>query len=121
MKRIAIPVENNKLSEYLGKCKHFEIVDIDGEMIQKQLVEMPKFNTETNLLNWLTAKGVTDLIMFKIDKLKLQSLLAHKINLFVGIKVIDTEAIITDYLDGRLCSDSNVISEIIENDNLNAI
>ena len=117
MKRIAIPVENNKLSKYLGKCKHFEIVDINGKMIQKQVVEKPKFNTETNLLNWLIAKGVTDLIMFKIDKLKLQTLLTHKINLFIGIKVNDIEAIITDYLDGRLYSDGNIISEIIENEN----
>lgn len=115
MKRIAIPIESNKLSQYLGKCKHFEIVEIDENSIKRNLVKVPYFNIKTELTVWLAGLGVTDVIMYKTDYLMLKILQTYKVNLFIGIRTNVPDDLINDYQDGKLCSDGKIISEIIDN------
>lgn len=114
MKRIAIPIERGKLSEYFGKCKHFEIFEIDEKFIKKNIVEVPSFKLKTELPNWLASKGVTDVIMYKIDKLILKMFQTHKMNLFIGVRMNYSDSIINDYVNGKLYSDDIIISEIID-------
>ncbi len=82
---------------------------------------MPNKQTEIDLPNWLITTGVSDLILYKIDRLKLLKFQSYKINVFIGIKRNDLDTTITDYLNGRLYSDGKIISEIIENNNLKPI
>ncbi|MRT92509.1 hypothetical protein [Ancylomarina sp. 16SWW S1-10-2] len=113
MKRIAIPIERGKLSEYFGNCNHFEIFEIDERFTEKNRLEVP-FKLKTELPNWLASEGVTDVIMYKIDKLILKMFQTHKMNLFIGVRIDYPNNIINDYIDGKLYSDDTIISEIID-------
>jgi hypothetical protein len=114
MKRIAIPIERSKLSEYLGKCKHFEIFEIGKDTIKQDSIKVPYFMIKTELPGWLASVGVTDVIMYKIDKLVLKRFQKHKINLFIGVHSKVPENLIRDYLEGKLWSDGEIISEILD-------
>ena len=114
MKRIAIPIERGKLSEYFGNCNHFEIFEIDEKFIEKSILEFPLFKLKTELPNWLASKGVTDVIMYKIDKLILKMFQTHKMNLFIGVEMDYPDRITNDYIDGKLYSNDTIISEILD-------
>lgn len=112
MKRIAIPVSEEKLSEYFGQCSHYEIFEIDMDIIHRKVAEIPPYNDITKLPEWVASQGITDVITYKIDKLIISLFMQNKINLFVGIKVNTPQAIIEEYLNGTLKSDYSIISEI---------
>ena len=114
MKRIAIPISGEKLSEYFGQCDHYEIFEINIDSIQKKMAEIPTYSDITKLPEWIANQNITDIVAYKVDK-QIISLFAHnKINLFVGVKVNTPNAIIEEYMNGTLRSDYSIISEITD-------
>ena len=77
MKKVAIPISNNELSEYFGGCNYYEIFEIEGKNIQRKRMELPNVSNITELPNWLESQGVTDVIAYKVDR-KIISLFASK-------------------------------------------
>lgn len=112
MKRVAIPVVNKKLSEYFGQCSHYEIFEIDGQQINQHNVDVAPNKEIGNLPAWTSSKGITDVIVHKVDKRIITQFLANKINLFVGVEINTPQLLIEDYLNGKLTSDKNIINEI---------
>jgi len=110
MKRIVIPVLNNKLSEHFTKCSHYEIFEIYKEHISKK--EISNSNRSDNTIDWLFALEASDIITYYIDNKLIKLLSNTKINLFVGIAINSPEAIIESYLNGRLKSDLKMINEL---------
>ncbi|MCF8372462.1 MAG: hypothetical protein K9H64_12610 [Bacteroidales bacterium] len=113
MKRVAIPVTNGKLSEYFGQCSHYEIFEIDEEQIISNAIEIPSEKEISMLLPWISSRGITDVICYKVDKRIINLFSAHKVNLYVGIRMDVSQEIIENYLNGTLKSDKNIISEIM--------
>ena len=112
MRRIAIPVNDNRLSEYFGGCNFYEIFEIvDGE-VSKSSVEIPTVETVDELPQWLEQRGITDVIVYKIKKEIISLFASKKINLFVGIHRDTPERLIEDYLNGNIESDEKIILEI---------
>jgi len=113
MKRVAIPVIRGRLSEYFGQCDNYEIFEIDdGNVISKE-IEIPPKEYVTKLPEWASEEGITDIIVYKIDKHIITLFAPLRINLFVGIPVDTPRNIIEDYINGRLKSDEGIISEIM--------
>lgn len=115
MKRVAIPVNEELLSEYFGKCHHYKIFDIDKHIITEKKLDMPEISKIEELPVWASENGITDIIAYKIDKQIINLFNKYKINLFVGISRNSPEQLIEEFLAERLRSDKKIISEIIDN------
>ena len=114
MKRIAIPVNNGRLSEYFGKCSYYKIYDIKGSSIQEKKFELPAIHSIDELPGWASKKGITDILTYKIDKRIIMLFNKYKINLFIGIPVDRPENLIYEFLRERITSNSKIIAEIMD-------
>ncbi len=115
MKYVAIPVTNNRLSEYFGECDHFEIYVTDRKVISRKIVPAPPFADVEELPLWLKMHGITDVISFKLNPKIITLFVSRKVNLYVGIPFESPDKLIEDYLQGKLESDKNIIKEITNN------
>jgi len=116
MKRIAIPIHNGKLSENFGRCSYYEIFDIANGSIQKSHLELPDIVEVTQLPEWASGKGITDIITYKIDQSIIRLFNRYKINLYVGIDIDTSENLIEKFLSEQMFSSQRIIAEIF-NDN----
>ncbi len=112
MRRVAIPIVDNNLSEYFGGCNFYEIFEIEDGEVRKSSVEIPTVDTVDQLPQWLRERGISDVIVYKIKKEIIRLFASQKINLFVGIHQDTPENLINDYLHGNLESDEKIIQEI---------
>lgn len=115
MKRVAIPIIKGALSEYFGQCHHYEIFDLDGKKIKRQKEEFPMVKKITELPEWISGNGITDVVAYRIDKSIINLFARYKINVYVGVLKSNPKEIIKDYLKGSLSSDNRLITEIITN------
>jgi len=116
MKRIAIPILDSKLSEYFGKCSHYEIFDISNDAILKSQLELPDIHHVSQLPAWASKKGITDIITYKIDRKIIMLFNKYKINLYVGIDIDSPDKLLEEFLNEHLISNQKIITEIF-NDN----
>lgn len=114
MKRVAIPISNNRLSEYFGGCQHYEIFEIEGSEISKRTFELPDVDDVAELPDWLEQQAITDVIAYKVKKEIISLFASKKVNLFVGVPQNSSEVLIREYMEGKLESDKNIISELID-------
>ncbi len=112
MRKIAIPLVENKLSEYFGHCSHYEIFEISNKTIQSSKVEFHSITEIEKIPDWIEQKGITDIITYKIDKKYIALFSNTKINLFVGVPMDSPDILIESYLNGTLKSDAKIINEI---------
>jgi predicted Fe-Mo cluster-binding NifX family protein len=112
MKRIAIPIVNNKLSEFFGECERYEIYDIDQEIKTKSLKEIPASIAIEDLPEWLEKQGVSDVIAYKVNPKIINLFASRKVNLYVGIPSDSPQKLIDEYLQGKLESDEKIIDEL---------
>lgn len=118
MKRVAIPIVNNLLSEYFGECNHYEIFEIDKNVSGRKTAHIPVGITISDLPGWLEKQGITDVIAYKLNREIISLFASRKVNLFVGIPINTPENLIEDYLNGKLESDKKIIAEITKTQNL---
>lgn len=115
MKRVAIPIKDNTLSDYFGSCNFYEIFEVEAESILKKVHVIPSDIPALELPNWLHKQGVTDVIAYKVNQNIISLFASNKVNLFVGVEVKSSEKLIDDYLNGKLESNKNIIAEITNN------
>lgn len=113
MRRVAIPIVNNELSEHFDACSYYEIFEIIGDKIQKKIFELPVLANTVELPAWFKNQGITDVIVFRMKKEIISLFASNKINLFVGVSINSSEKLIDDYLQGKLESDKSIIKEIM--------
>ncbi len=113
MKRVAIPIVNNKLSEYFGACSFYNIYEINGNHVSKSIYKKPAISAISELPAWAVENGITDIITYKISSQIISLFSKHKINLYVGISINEPEQLIEEYLNENLVSDHTVIEQII--------
>ena len=113
MKRVAIPVNDGKLSEHFGRCSHYKIFEIDGASVGEQEYSLPEVDSIGELPAWASGKGITDIITHRIDRQIIMLFGKFKINLFVGVPIDTPENLINEYLNERIVSNSTIITEIM--------
>ncbi|SHE78375.1 Predicted Fe-Mo cluster-binding protein, NifX family [Mariniphaga anaerophila] len=111
-KRVAIPVTNGQLSEYFGECNHYEIFEIDGKLVGKKEERFPAGTVAAELPEWLEKKGITDVIVYRVNSKIIKLFASKKVNLFVGVPIDSPQKLIENYLQGKLESDEKIIREI---------
>jgi len=114
MKRVAIPIVNNQLSENFGECNYYTIFEIDKKIKSAKTTLLPDSITLQELPSWLKKEGVTDVVTYKVNRLIINLFVAEKINLFLGIAIDTPEKIIDDYMQGKLVSDGKIILELTQ-------
>lgn len=117
MKRVAIPIANERLSEFFGECNHYEIFEIDKKISKRKMAQMPVGISVKELPSWLENQGITDVIAYKVNREIISLFASRKVNLFVGIRIDSPEKLIDDYLNGKLESDKKIIAEITKTEN----
>ncbi len=115
MKKVAIPINKGKLSEFFGRCSYYKIFEIEGHSILEKDYELPVVNKLDELPAWAFENGITDIITYKIDREIIMLFNQYKINLFVGIPIDTPEQLIGDFLKGQITSNHKIIAEIIDN------
>ncbi|MBT3208934.1 MAG: hypothetical protein HN704_08515 [Bacteroidetes bacterium] len=113
MKKVAIPVFEGKLSEFFGKCENYAIFELnDGNIINEKNLASKNIKTD-KLPEWITEEGITDVIVYKMNKKIIQLFNNSKVNIFVGVSIDTPQKLISKYLNGNLKSDDTIIKEII--------
>lgn len=114
MKRVAIPIINNQLSENFGECNYYTVFEIDKKIESSKTALLPDGIDILDLPVWLKGEGITDAIAYKVGRQIANLFVAEKINLFLGIAIDTPERIIDDYLQGKLVSDKRIIAELTQ-------
>jgi len=108
MKKIAIPILEHKLSPHFGLCSHFNFYwEENGAIIKEDLFSAPAQQPDL-IPNWLIEKGITDVIAAGIGLKPIEILNQHKINVFVGVKIIGLNELVRNFMDGTLETDGNL-------------
>ncbi len=116
MKRIAVSVSNNRLSEFFGQCDEYRIFDVGRKINREKTVALPKGILAEELPSWLEKQGITDVIAFRVNPKIIRLLASKKVNLYIGVPADSPRVLIDKYLQGRLESDETIIKELIDND-----
>ncbi|MDX8339617.1 hypothetical protein SLH46_10515 [Draconibacterium sp. IB214405] len=112
MKKAAIPIANEKISEYMNECSYFELYDLEAKDIRATKSNAPVFENAEDVRLWLEKNEISDVILHRAKKELLAMLASSKINLFVGVPLASGKQIIEAYQCGKLESDKNIITEI---------
>jgi len=108
--RIAIPVAQGRLSMHFGHCDEFVLFDVDPEkkvVIKKELISSPEHQPGL-LPKWLHEKGADVIIAGGMGR-RAQALFAeNSIQVVLGSLEDDLDHIISEYLEGRLQTGSNI-------------
>jgi predicted Fe-Mo cluster-binding NifX family protein len=112
MRRVAIPVTEDRLSEFFGECSHYEIYEIDRKIRSRREAKFPQGIVAARLPGWLEENGITDVITYRVNPQIIRLLVSKKVNLFVGIAIDTPQRLIENYLQGKLESDEKIIQEI---------
>ena len=108
--KIAVPVSDGKLSMHFGHCERFALVEVDPaakKIVRREDLEAPPH--EPGLLpRWLADKGANLVIAGGMGR-RAQDLFADSgIRVIVGAPAGSPEAVVGDYLAGRLETGENV-------------
>jgi len=100
MKKVALPVINNQLSQYFEQCSGFIIFTIKDKSLKKDLLSP---HIQPGILpHWLAEQGVTDIITKGIENNSASKLNKFKINVFAGVDLSGPEQLIKEFLNGSL-------------------
>ena len=112
MKKVAIPIANKKISEYLCGCSHFAFYDLESKSLAISENEIVDFSNADQVRSWIRTNEITDIILHRIRKELIGTFTSEKMNLFVGVPMVSAEQIIEAYRCGKLESDKKIITEI---------
>lgn len=116
MKRVAVPVTNEQLSEFFGTCTYYMIFEIDKKVLRSYELQIPAETDILDLPSFLEKRGVSDVIAYKVSRKIISLFASRKVNIFVGVPQDKPQNLIDKYLQGRLESDEKIIAEITENE-----
>lgn len=111
MKKVVLPIDNNKLSAEFEHCLEFIIFSIEDKCIVKK--DRVSYHFKSGLLPyWLASKGVTDIITRGINTDSINQFNQFKINVFVGVDLFDPEKLIEEYLNETLETNSALVVNV---------
>lgn len=108
MKKIALPIKENRLSPHFGNCSYFRIFSIENDIVVKEEIIPAPPHQPDSVPIWLAEKGVSDVIAAGIGIKAIKILTRHKISVFAGVKAKEPEVLIQEYLDGTLETNGNL-------------
>ena len=107
MKKLAIPLEKDKISQHFDHCRQFNIFEIEGKKVINEYKATPPPHTPGALPNWLAKDGITDLVTGGIGPKAIDLLKNANINIYSGVESKDIETIVNDFISETLESGAN--------------
>lgn len=108
--KIALPVAEGKLCMHFGHCENFAIFDVDES--NKTVVSSTSLDAPPHqpglLPRWLAEKGVTCVIAGGMGSRAVDIFKENGVRVITGAQAGDPQAIVEDFLNGRLSTGSNV-------------
>ncbi len=108
MRKVAIPVANDKLSQHFGHSDYFRVyvVDDNNKIIDNEFLPPPEHQPGV-IPNWVASQGVTDIIVGGIGPAAIDIFNSKNVNVFSGANVDTPENIILDFVNGTLVVNAN--------------
>jgi len=106
-KKVAVPVVRGELCVHFGQSDLFYIFETTNDEIISMIELKPPEHANGVYPKWLKEQGVTDVITGGIGQKAIDIFLDAGINVFDGAPVKEPEALVLDFLNGRLESLGN--------------
>ncbi len=111
MKRLAIPIVNNVLSEAFGQCSSCFFFDIEEKRATHSFQKQVPADIDTSRLpDWFRTEGATDIVFHNVDASIVKRFIELKINVFVGIELLPTNVLLEKFENGSLTSNSKKLN-----------
>lgn len=102
MEKIAIPIENGKLSSHFGHCPQFAIIEINNNKV----ISIKEVNSPVHqpglLPKWLAEFGVNHIIAAGIGQKAITLFNQNNIGVSVGAEIKSAKELTEDYLNNAL-------------------
>lgn len=108
MKKIAIPISQDKLARHFGHCGEFHLFEVDNSQIVNQEALTPPPHQPGLIPKWISQQSVTDIIAGGMGQRAIDIFNQLGINVFVGAPSKDSREIIEEFLDGSLETQANL-------------
>lgn len=102
LKKVAIPIDKNRLCNHFGGAKFFDIYHIENNQVLKQeTLKAPKHEPGV-LPNWLKTLNVSDVIAGGMGQRAIKLLEHNNIRTHTGVQEDSIERILNKFLNGTL-------------------
>ncbi len=86
MKRIAMPIEGERLAHHFGRSSLFYFAEVADKKIVNTYTKVPPPHAEGVIPHWLIDEKVTDLLVGGIGPKAINILNSNKMNVYVGVE-----------------------------------
>jgi predicted Fe-Mo cluster-binding NifX family protein len=107
--KIAMPLSGGQLSQHFGHSEQFLFVDADVEQrrVLRKNIETAPEHAPGLLPKWLVEHGVDTVIAAGVGARAQELLSASSVKVLTGVSEINPDALVADFLSGRLERGSN--------------
>lgn len=106
--KIAIPLEQGRLSSHFGHCEEFAFIDLDDKKIQNKELVPPPPHEPGALPRWLHEHEVNVVIAGGMGQ-RAQDLFAEQdIKVIIGAPKLTPEELVSQYINGTLVTGPNI-------------
>lgn len=106
-KRIAVPVEGNRLSTHFGRCQAFAFVDVENDFITKITILDPPEHQPGTFPRFVAANKATDVIGGSMGPQAIHLFNEANVNVFTGAPVETPEILVNEFISGKLQLSAN--------------
>lgn len=99
---IAVPTNNNHLSQHFGHCEKFAIFEIAENKIERETYLTPPPHQPGVLPQWLASKGVTHVITGGIGQRAVSLFNSQNITVISGAEEKNAERLVNEFIYNRL-------------------
>ncbi|MDA3882323.1 MAG: ATPase [Bacteroidales bacterium] len=101
-KKIAIPLESDKVCLHFGHCETFAIVQVDNDVIVSDERLAPPSHEPGLYPKWLAEQGVTDVLASGIGQKAVALFDKQGICVHIGVEQKEVQEIVKDFLNNSL-------------------
>jgi len=107
MKKVALPVNGNKLSPFFSKSQDFTIYTIENQKIIDEKKIHTSLKDIKNSSALLIDKKVTDIIVRRIGQKTSEVFYKNKIHVYVGVELKTPKELVDDFIKGTLVTNGS--------------
>jgi predicted Fe-Mo cluster-binding NifX family protein len=107
MRKIAVPVVNNKLSAHFGHCEYFAFFTEENGVITKRENIPGPAHAPGVIPPWIAAQGATEIIAGGMGTMAQNLFIQNNVKVILGAAEIDPEQLVKDYIAGQLQAGNN--------------
>lgn len=107
--RIAIPLQDGRLSAHFGRCEAYAFLDVDDggrEITAQKVVESPPHQPGV-LPAWVSENGADVVITGGMGPRAVQLFQERGVDVVLGAPALEPEAVASAYLEGKLTTTDN--------------